>query len=402
MDKANIKAIDVERDPVPSPLQMNHPPEQMADPNAPQIPLRIHVDARGFALVVLSTLAIVFALQWAQKFLVPLLFGILVAYTLNPVLTWLQKMRIPRVIGASLLMALIISGSIWAANSLRGEFLSIVDRLPAATHKLSVALGKLRDGQPTTIEQMQAVATEIEKATNQAAGVNPPSQKAAPPAPAQSVFKLREWLWASSMGAVGFVSQMTVVLFLAFFLLISGDTFKRKMVKLAGPSLSKKKITLQILSDINTSIQQYMFMLLVTNSLLALLMWGAFHLIGLENAGAWAVAAGLTHIVPYFGPIFITAATGLSAFMQFESFSMVLLVVAVSLGIATLVGTFVTTWMTGKIAKMNPAAVFIGLLFWGWLWGVWGFLLGIPIIVIVKVISEHIEELHSVAELLGD
>jgi predicted PurR-regulated permease PerM len=92
----------------------------------------------------------------------------------------------------------------------------------------------------------------------------------------------------------------------------------------------------------------------------------------------------------------------MAAFMQFESFTTASLVAGASLAIATVVGTFVTTWMTGRIAHMNSAAVFISLLFWGWLWGVWGMLLSIPIIVIVKVVSQHVEQLHPVAELLGD
>jgi predicted PurR-regulated permease PerM len=117
---------------------------------------------------------------------------------------------------------------------------------------------------------------------------------------------------------------------------------------------------------------------------------------------AWAVAAGLLHIIPYLGPGLTAAATGMAAFMQFDSFSMALLVSGTSLAIATVVGTFVVTWMTGKIAKMNAAAVFISLLFWGWLWGVWGMLLSIPIIVIVKVVSERVEQLEPVAELLGE
>jgi predicted PurR-regulated permease PerM len=204
------------------------------------------------------------------------------------------------------------------------------------------------------------------------------------------------------MGAIGFISQATMVLFMVFFLLLSGDTFKRKLVKLTGPSLSHKKTTVHILDDIHTSIQNYMFMLLVTNTLLALLMWIALRTIGLQNAGAWAVAAGLLHVIPYIGPLLITVASGLTAFMQFESLSMALLVAGVSLAIAALVGIFVTTWMAGKIAKMNPAAVFIGLLFWGWMWGMWGLLLGIPIIVILKVISEHVERMQPIAELLGD
>jgi predicted PurR-regulated permease PerM len=198
------------------------------------------------------------------------------------------------------------------------------------------------------------------------------------------------------------VGQAAMVVFLVFFLLLGGDMFKRKLVRLTGPSLSKKKITVQILDDINDSIQKYMFMLLTTNLLLALLSWIAFRWIGLENAGAWAAAAGVLHVIPYLGPAVTAVATGMAAFMQFESFAMALLVAGASLAIAILVGTFVTTWMVGRIAHMNPAAVFISLLFWGWLWGIWGMLLSIPIIVIIKVVSQHIEQLHPTAELLGD
>ncbi|WP_335340140.1 AI-2E family transporter [Collimonas arenae] len=98
----------------------------------------------------------------------------------------------------------------------------------------------------------------------------------------------------------------------------------------------------------------------------------------------------------------IAIATGLTAFMQFDSFPMLLLVSATTLAIAALVGTFVTTWMTGRIARMNAAAVFIALLFWGWLWGIWGMLLGIPIVVVVKVIAKHVDSMSPIAELLGE
>ncbi|MCX7169834.1 MAG: AI-2E family transporter, partial [Proteobacteria bacterium] len=124
--------------------------------------------------------------------------------------------------------------------------------------------------------------------------------------------------------------------------------------------------------------------------------------IGLENAGAWAVAAGLLHVIPYFGPAVTAGAIGMAAFMQFDTLSTALLVAGASMAIATLVGTFVTTWMTGRIAKMNKAAVFVSLLFWAWLWGVWGMLLSIPITVILKVVAQHVEQLEPLAELLGE
>jgi len=124
--------------------------------------------------------------------------------------------------------------------------------------------------------------------------------------------------------------------------------------------------------------------------------------IGLENAGAWAVAAGLLHVIPYFGPAVTAAAIGMATFMQFDTLSMVLLVAGASLTIATVVGTFITTWMTGRIARMNTAAVFVSLLFWTWLWGIWGMLLSMPIMAMAKVVSQHVEQLQPVAELLGD
>jgi predicted PurR-regulated permease PerM len=140
----------------------------------------------------------------------------------------------------------------------------------------------------------------------------------------------------------------------------------------------------------------------MANVLLGILTWLAFRLIGLDNAGAWAVAAGVLHFIPYLGPALTAVATGMAGFMQFESLSMAMLVAASSLIIATLVGMVLVTWMCGKISNMNTTAVFVALLFWGWLWGIWGLLFAIPITGMVKVFAERVEDLRPVAELLSD
>jgi predicted PurR-regulated permease PerM len=379
------------------------PTKEPETPPAGSGSLPLLVNARGVALGILASIAFVFALQWAQLFFIPLVFSILVSYTLTPVVAWLERMKIPRIAGTTLVFLALLGGVAAVANSVHSEFQSILVRLPDAAHQISKAIIGEQDGQPGTMQQMQTAATEIEHATNQATGGRPVTRQAILPGAATSpAFKIKDWLWAGSLGAVGVIGQMTMVIFLVFFLLMSGDGFKRKLVKITGPSLSSKKITLQILEDINKSIQSYMFMLLVTNTLLALLLWMVFRWIGLENAGAWAVAAGCLHIIPYFGPLIIAVATGLSAFMQFGSMPKMFLVSGASLAVAMLVGTFITTWMTGRIAKMNVAALFIGLLFWGWLWGFWGLLLGVPIIVMVRVVSEHVDGMQSVAELLSE
>jgi predicted PurR-regulated permease PerM len=368
----------------------------------PAEPLRLpqHIHPQGLALGIIATVSFVYAVQWAQRFLIPLLFGVFIAYTLNPLVAWLERIRIPRPLGVTLVTLMILGSSAAVLNTLQSEFESIVEELPAATQKLSRLISSNVAGKPGTLQKMQAVATELEQA---AAGAEARrTVKKGLAATDRPNIKVIDWIWAGSMGLLGFISQATMVILLVFFLLLSGDTFKRKLVKLTGPSLTRKKVTVHILEDINTSIQNYMFMLLVTNTLLALLMWITLRLIGLENAGAWAVVAGLLHIIPYFGPLLITIAVGLVAFLQFESLEMVLLVMGASLAIATLVGSVVTTWMTGRIARMNPAAVFVSLLFWGWLWGVWGLLLGVPVIVILKVVAERVEGMEAIAELLGE
>jgi predicted PurR-regulated permease PerM len=363
-------------------------------------PTRMRVNKRGLALGILATLASVFALSWAQAFVVPLLLGIVLSYTLNPLVAWLKAVRIPRFAGTIVVMASVIGALGFGTYSLRGQMQTIVEQLPEAATRFAAGLGRLRIGHPGDIQRMQDAATEVEKATDQAA-----DGSAAPPATHvivdQPTLRLGNFLWAGSKGALGAMGQVAMVVFLTFFLLLGGDTFKRKLLRLAGASLSARKITVDILDDINSSIQRYMFMLLTTNLLVALLSWIAFRWIGLQNPVAWGAAAGVLHIVPYLGPCATAVATGMAAFMQFGSFAMALAVAGASLAIATVVGTFVATWMTGRIADLNPAAVFISLLFWGWLWGVWGMLLSVPIIVIVKVVSHHVESLHPVAELLG-
>jgi predicted PurR-regulated permease PerM len=322
---------------------------------------------------------------------------------LNPLVVWLEAIRIPRVIGTVIVMLSLTGAVALGTYSLRGEVQTIIEQLPAAASKFATGLQRMQFSQVDNLQKIQHAAIAMEKATSQA-----PGGPAAPHRPETHVivdqpeFRVGDFLWNSSIGALEITGQVMMVALLVFFLLLGGDKFRRKLVRLTGPSLARRKITVRILDDINSSIQKYMLMMLTTKLLVAALSWAAFRWIGLENAGAWAAVAGVLHIVPYLGPAITAAAAAMAAFMQFESFAMVLLVAGASLAIATLVGTFVSTWMTGRIASMSPAAVFISLLFWGWLWGIWGLLLSVPIIVIIKVVSQHLEQWHPISELLGD
>jgi predicted PurR-regulated permease PerM len=397
MSPPHAKTVDA-----PSAAPSAPPLTPLSTPEPVQAPLGLLMDTRSLTRAIVATAATVLLLHWAQKFFIPLLLGIVMAYTLNPLVMWLERVKIPRVIGATLVMLALVAASALAIMSLRVQVDRILDQVPEAAGKISAALQNLA-AEPNTMQKVQAAAREIEQATNPAAEDAPKTQK--PPTRIvveQPKFKLVDVLWTGSLGVLGFIGDLAMLLLLVFFLLLSGDTFKRKLLRVTGPSLSKKKITVGILDDIHLSIQHYMLSLLAANLLLAFLSWMAFRWIGLDNAGAWAAAAGILHFIPYLGPALTALATGTAAFLQFGSFMMAIVVAGSSLVIATLVGTVLLTWMNGKLAKMNATVVFIALLFWGWLWGAWGLLLAIPILGMVKVFSDHVEDLQPLSELLAE
>jgi predicted PurR-regulated permease PerM len=195
---------------------------------------------------------------------------------------------------------------------------------------------------------------------------------------------------------------VTTAFFLAFFLLASGDKFRRKLLNISGRALSRRKLTLQALDEINQNIRRYLFVQVATSVLVALTTWLAFHWIGLEDAGLWGLAAGILNVVPYVGPVIVTAGSTLVGVVQFGTLGMGLLVGSTALLITSLEGYLLTPWLTGRIGRMNSVVVFTSVAFWGWLWGAWGLLLGVPIVMMIKAVCDHVDDLAPVSELLSE
>jgi predicted PurR-regulated permease PerM len=173
-------------------------------------------------------------------------------------------------------------------------------------------------------------------------------------------------------------------------------------VKNAGPSLDRKKITLQILEEINRQIERFLLVQVFTSAVVGVATWLAFRWIGIEQAALWGLLAGVFNSIPYFGPVVVSGAIGVIAFVQSGSPRMVVLAAGTALVITTLEGVLLTPLLTSRAARMNAVAVFTGLLFWGWVWEFWGMLLAVPMLMIVKAVCDRIEDLKGVGELLGD
>jgi predicted PurR-regulated permease PerM len=139
-----------------------------------------------------------------------------------------------------------------------------------------------------------------------------------------------------------------------------------------------------------------------TSTIVAVATWLAFRAMGVQQAGVWGLLAGVFNSIPYFGPVLVTGGTAAVAFLQFGTIHMTLLVSGVSLVITSLEGFLLTPWLTSRAARMNAVAIFVGLLFWGWVWNMWGMLLAVPMLMILKAICDHVEDLTAFGELLGE
>jgi predicted PurR-regulated permease PerM len=193
-----------------------------------------------------------------------------------------------------------------------------------------------------------------------------------------------------------------MVMFLVFFLLVTGDLFKRKLVKIAGPTLTKKKITVQIMDEINTQISNFLVVQVITSAIVGAATAAALWWFGVEQYLAWGLVAGIFNSIPYLGPILVSGALAVIVFMQFNDIPKTVYVTGATLAITSLEGWLLTPALMSRAAQMNPVAIFVGLLFWTWVWGVMGTIMAVPMLMMLKAVCDRVEDLHPVGELLGE
>jgi predicted PurR-regulated permease PerM len=378
---------------------------ERSEPSAPAEQTSVmttDVSVRSVALTVVAVAAALYLLHWAQEAFIPIVLSILISYALEPVVTMVMRVRVPRPAAAALVVTLLTGLTGYGAYSLSDDAAAIVAQMPEAAQRLRQIVRRNNGGADGPIEQVQKAADELQKTADEAAGPNPVPRNVTRVQIEEPTVNVRQYLTWGSASLFAFAGQAMLVLFFVFFLLASGDLFKRKLVKLAGPSLAQKKVTVQILDEINRQIARFLFVRVVTSVFVAVATWIAFRIMGLEQAALWAIAAGVFNTVPYLGPVIVAGATAIVAFMQFGTLTMAAYVSGISLVITGIEGWLLTPWLTSRTARTNEVAVFVGLIFWSFVWGVWGTLLAVPMLVAVKAYCDRIDDLKPVGELLGE
>lgn len=356
--------------------------------------ISLPVDLRSAAPVVVAIIASLALLHWASSVFVPLVLSMLVSYALMPVVDRMERWRVPRALSAGLVLIALGGALGFTAVALQDDAQAMVESLPEAARKLQRALGVMQREPNGTLSKVQEAARTIEEAVTPAPERDVPRVQIEMP-------RAHAVLWTGTLGLVTLAGQAVIVTFLTFFVLAGGNTLRRKLMDIAGPSFARRRITLELLGEIELQIQRYLMVNIVNSVVIGLAIWLLLWWVGLEYAVVWGLIAALLNWVPYLGATAITIVTTLAAYVQFGSFDKAAVVLAGSTLAQILQGNLLLPWMLSRASRMSPVVVFVALLLFGWLWGVPGLLLGVPAMMVVKTVCDRVDDFKPLGRLLG-
>jgi predicted PurR-regulated permease PerM len=349
------------------------------------------------AVVMIALGVAVFLTQQMQPVLVPIVLSLLLFYALDPLVDGLQKFMVPRAIGSALALVLAMGAVGVTAYMLQDEAMTVVNQLPDGARKVAQLFERHRGDPPGPIDKVQQAAEELQK-----------PGATAPPPPGVVRVQVEQpqvsgvsLALASGTNLLIGANQLVMILFLSYFMLLSDDLFKRKFVEIA-PGLSGKRLTVEIINDISSQMGRFLLIQVFTSAVVGLVTWWALWYMGLQQAALWGLLAGIFNSIPYYGPLIVSGGLAAVALLQFGTIGKAISVAGVSLIITTVEGSLLTPMLMGKVAEMNRVTVFAGLLFWSWVWGIWGMLLAVPIMMAIKVVCDRVEELQPIGRVMGE
>jgi len=385
--------IDAERN---EPTVAARPPEQE------RVLLHMPVDVRSASLAVIAALLCLFALRWAQAVFIPLLLSIMFTYALSPVVDALYRWRMPRPIGAAVLLLALVSAIGAGGYTLQDDADNLIQSLPEAARTVRKVMRVTHSPSGSNLDKVQAAATQLQMAAAQLNQANASGGSGITRVQIEKPsFNINDYWVVGTLGLAGMIGQFTLVCFITYFMLASGDIFRRKLTRIAGPNFAKRRLTVQALNDITQQVRRYLVVQIVTSIGVGVATSLAFWAIGLKHVAVWGIVAAVLNLIPYLGSVAICGLSAIVALTQFGSVDKAVLVASVSVLLHVVSGYIVTPWLTSRTSHLNTVVVFVGMLAWGWLWGVWGLLLGTPIMMAIKAVCDRVDELKGVGELMG-
>ena len=373
---------------VPAPVSEAAEGEAVSQPDIRKLgdALRDRVEIRSLSITGLFVLAAFYTLYFAREFFLPVILAVLLDFLLSPLIRGLKRARIPEPLGAAIVILALLGTAGVAVYGLIDPAKEWAAKLPASMREAEDRLRALR----TPVEQVSKTAEQVEQATKVNDEAKTPEVVVRGPSLTERLFGTTQTLVA------GFVE----VIILLYFLLAAGDLFLQKLIKVL-PQFRDKKKAVSIARETEASISTYLVTVTLVNLTLGLAVAGVMYLLGMPNPLLWGALAALVEFVPYLGATALVAVLSLAGLVTFEQIGHALLVPAAYLGVNILQSQFISPLILGRRLTLNPVAIFVGLVFWWWIWGVPGAFIAVPLLATFKIFCDHIEALAPIGEFLG-
>ncbi|MEP7072010.1 MAG: AI-2E family transporter [Verrucomicrobiota bacterium] len=340
---------------------------------------------RSIALNGLFILAVFYTIYFMRSVLLPVVLALLMSYLFRPIVRALARIKVPPTLGAALVLLALLGGIGYGVATMITPLSGWIEKAPAGLSELQHKLMPVKK----SMDQVAQASGEIEKL-------------AAPEAPAKAAVEVKkhpitEMLFVRTPEFIG----STVLFFiLLYFLLVYDGVFMNKIIKMM-PTLSDKKTAVSIAHDIESHVSRYLLTVTAINCCLGVAVGTTVGLLGLRNPIMWGVMVAVLNFVPYIGALAGIICMTIGAALSFDNFGYALIFPAIYLGYGTLEGNFITPWVMGRSLTLNPVIILLSLTFWGWMWGVVGIIVAVPILAAFKIFCTHIKPLEPVAEFLS-
>ncbi|HSS16301.1 MAG TPA: AI-2E family transporter [Candidatus Dormibacteraeota bacterium] len=341
-------------------------------------------DVRSIALTGLLILAVFYTIYFMRAILLPIVLALLLSYLLRPIVRGLAKLKIPLAVSAAVILIglLVLVG--YGISALAAPTVAWLQKAPAGLAELQHKLLPVKK----SVAQVTQATSEIEKLATTNAEIKTVEVKRHP---------ISETFFTRTPE---FIASAVLSLILLYFLIVYDQAFIAKLVKLL-PTLSDKKTAVAIAHDIESQVSRYLFTITAINVCLGLAVGTAVGLLGLRNPLMWGVMVALLNFVPYLGALTGIICMTIGAVLSFDSLGYALIFPAVYLAFGTLEGSFITPWIMGRSLTLNPVIILLSLTFWGWMWGIVGIILAVPILAAFKIFCAHIKPMEPLAEFLS-
>ncbi len=349
---------------------------------------RMLTSARGrsTALTILSILAVLYTLYFARDFLLPIVIALLLDFLLSPVVRALSRLRVPIPLGAGIVVLGLIATVSLAVYELSDPVQRWATQAPSAVATAQAKVRRIL----RPVQQVQRTAEQVERATSPAPSGRTTEVVVKGPSIVSRVFGTTQKLLAG-------ILEVAILL---YFLLASGDLFVQKLVKVIPREEDKQAVVL-IAREIEASISTYLLTTAAINVVEGLLVAGVLALLGMPNALFWGALVTLVEFVPFLGATVMVMVLTLAALATFDSVPHALLVPGSFLAINLVQGNIVSPTLLGHRLTLNPVAIFVGIAFWWWVWGVPGAFVAVPILAAIKIVCDHAAPFAAFGEFLG-